>query len=604
MKGGVFCGTIYRYLTFSKTYHRYFHKSEWVKSVPAAMASLNKKRDYGPNETCIDLTNDDSEDDSSIKRIKVESKVQLNDSPFQLLKTRGIPPWANSGQLAVDFERLVAGDIKVAFVSNYMIDVSWLVSTFPDLLFSDKMIVAHGMKGQSTQMKSQLLRLGVPSSAFEIYCPEVPAYGTHHSKAFFLQYDKGIRIIIHTANLVYCDFNNKSQSAFIQDFPLKSVNDSRCTSEFEKELIQYVEKLGLRRETTDQMKNIISLHDYSFARAKIVASVPSKPFEFQGNDLKKFGHARVGAILELESFPSKFYNAPVIAQFSSIGNLSDKFVKSILDNFCSGKFDNSAENSNTASGSQSPELQLIWPTVAEVRDSLEGWFGGGSICGYPERVNKPVVASRLHQWGGGRAGRQRAMPHMKTYLRYHVDTFANSEISDVEIAWIILASHNFSKAAWGEEVQSRKYNAQMFRILSYELGVVLLPRLEVSYRNSPHFGFSCTSTSEPPKSPPRVDRVQFIPWERHSCEEECEIDGTLRIPIPLPFDLPPTRYCTSSQDDLGYDIVPWSLMNPDKSNPAWNGIDSLGNPFPGRGSYSGVLQRGTPEDHWQQLFSR
>jgi tyrosyl-DNA phosphodiesterase-1 len=213
-----------------------------------AMASLNKKRGSGFNETCIDLTKDDSEDDCSQKKMKVESEVDINGSPFQLLRTRGIPSWANSGQLGVDFEKIVAGEIKFAFVSNYMIDVSWLVSTFPDLLFSDKMIVAHGMQGQSMQMKSQLLRLGVPSSALEIYCPQVPAYGTHHSKAFFLQYEKGIRIIIHTANLVYCDFNNKSQSAFIQDFPLKSAHGTSCTSDFEKELVQYVEKLGLRRE--------------------------------------------------------------------------------------------------------------------------------------------------------------------------------------------------------------------------------------------------------------------------------------------------------------------------------------------------------------------
>jgi tyrosyl-DNA phosphodiesterase-1 len=601
MKGGVFIGTIHRYITCSRTNNRYLCKIDWVKSVPVAMAGLNQKRDFGFNETYVDLTKEDSDDDSSIKRLKVESKVQLSDSPFQLLKTRGIPPWANSGQLGVDFEKLVAGDIKVAFVSNYMIDVSWLVSTFPDLLFSDKLIIAHGMKGQSMQMKSQLLRLGVPSSAFEIYCPYVPAYGTHHSKAFFLQYSKGIRIIIHTANLVYCDFNNKSQSAFIQDFPLKSATGTTSTSDFEEELIQYVEKLGLQRDTTNQMKTIISLHDYSFARAKIVASVPSKPFEFHGNDMRKFGQARVGAILELETFPKKFSNAPVIAQFSSIGNLSGKFVNSILDNFCSGICDRSSESSKAA-GSKNAELQLIWPTVAEVRDSLEGWFGGGSICGYPERVNKPIVVSRLHQWGGGRAGRQRAMPHMKTYLRYQVDTSADSEIPQVEIAWIILTSHNFSKAAWGEEVQSQKYNARLFRILSYELGVVLLPRLEVAYRNSPYFGFSCTSTVAPPKLP-QVDRVQFIPWERHSCEEEYQIDGTLRIPIPLPFDLPPKTYCTSSQDAQGYDVVPWSLMNPDKSNPEWNGIDSLGNQFPGRGSYSGVLQRGTAEDHWQQLFS-
>ena len=45
--------------------------------------------------------------------------------------------------------------------------------------------------------------------------------GTHHSKAFITEYETGLRVVIHTANLIYCDNNYKSQGLWVQDFPKK-----------------------------------------------------------------------------------------------------------------------------------------------------------------------------------------------------------------------------------------------------------------------------------------------------------------------------------------------------------------------------------------------
>ena len=51
--------------------------------------------------------------------------------------------------------------------------------------------------------------------------------GTHHSKAFIIEHETGLRVVIHTANLIYCDNNYKSQGLWVQDFPkkVKSLND-------------------------------------------------------------------------------------------------------------------------------------------------------------------------------------------------------------------------------------------------------------------------------------------------------------------------------------------------------------------------------------------
>ena len=155
----------------------------------------------------VDLTGDDEVQDSRpVKRIKSSMRTERSLLPFQLLRTRGIPSEFNDPEhgLGFDMEKAVAGDIRFAFVSNYLIDPVFLVSTFPDLLFCDTVIVAHGMKDPSQhEMLRRSLTSALDGVDVSVVSPQVPPYGTHHSKLFFLQYDRGIRIIIHTANLVY-----------------------------------------------------------------------------------------------------------------------------------------------------------------------------------------------------------------------------------------------------------------------------------------------------------------------------------------------------------------------------------------------------------------
>jgi tyrosyl-DNA phosphodiesterase-1 len=54
-------------------------------------------------------------------------------------------------------------------------------------------------------------------------------------------------------------------------------------------------------------------------------------------------------------------------------------------------------------------LQLIWPTVEEVRGSVEGWAAGVSIPGSSKNITKDFLQRYYHKWGGEMAGRQHAM---------------------------------------------------------------------------------------------------------------------------------------------------------------------------------------------------
>ncbi|KAM0036816.1 putative phosphodiesterase I [Helianthus debilis subsp. tardiflorus] len=58
----------------------------------------------------------------------------------------------------------------------------------------------------------------------------------------FLVYPQGIWIIVHTANLIYVDWNSKSQGLWMQDFPWKH-DGSDKGSGFESDLIDYLSAL-------------------------------------------------------------------------------------------------------------------------------------------------------------------------------------------------------------------------------------------------------------------------------------------------------------------------------------------------------------------------
>lgn len=71
------------------------------------------------------------------------------------------------------------------------------------------------------------------------------------------------------------------------------------------------------------------------------------------------------------------------------------------------------------------------------------------------------------QWYCEHRKRSKAVPHIKTYARINEDK--------EEISWFLLTSANLSKAAWGKKLKSG-----MLQIMSYEAGVLFLPKLLVS----------------------------------------------------------------------------------------------------------------------------
>ena len=77
-----------------------------------------------------------------------------------------------------------------------------------------------------------------------LHKPPLPiSFGTHHSKAMLLVYPQGIRVVVHTANLIHVDWNNKSQGLWTQDFPWKDATDMNTNISFENDLVDYLRAL-------------------------------------------------------------------------------------------------------------------------------------------------------------------------------------------------------------------------------------------------------------------------------------------------------------------------------------------------------------------------
>ncbi|KAJ9520591.1 hypothetical protein QJQ45_007473 [Haematococcus lacustris] len=214
----------------------------------------------------------------------------------------------------------------------------------------------------------------------------------------------------------------------------------------------------------------------------------------------------------------------------------------------------------------------------EVRDSLEGWAAGGSIPGKAANIQSSLVRPLYSRLDLQALGRQRAMPHIKTYCRFE---------QGGRLAWVLLTSHNMSKPAWGELVQG----GSQLLVRSYELGVLTTPTSLARYFAHRHCGFSCAPGSAPPA--PQLPATKDVAvelwgwqaWRRRQATDPEDLEliasrnsTAIHVFAPLPFGFPPTRYATDADRAWAADEV-------------HSGVDAMGlteDDYRGRSAYGHV----------------
>ncbi|PIK48921.1 putative tyrosyl-DNA phosphodiesterase 1-like [Apostichopus japonicus] len=390
---------------------------------------------------------------------------------FMLTKVRGIPDKFNN-KLAVNIKDILAvsmGNLVESAQFNYMHDIPWLMQQYPPEHRSKPLLIVHGEDRQG--------KISLHEAAHNF--PNVTLcqakldmlYGTHHSKMMLLIYTNGLRVVIHTANLVEQDWDQKTQGVWISPlFPKLEEGElsldgitADSVTHFKRDLVEYLsmyKSISLMR-----WKKHILQHDFTSARVFLIASIPGR----HTNDAKsKWGHMKVRKILSKQGPDSAMVrNWSAIGQFSSVGSLGADQTKYLCGEWLQSMLSSRGVSTQYASRDVSTKtLKLIFPTIDNVRTSLEGYKAGASIPYNIQNARRQeYFHTFLHKWKASNRGRSRASPHLKSYSLLSPDS--------KKAAWFMVTSANMSKAAWG----MLEKNSSQLMIRSYEIGVLFLPHL-------------------------------------------------------------------------------------------------------------------------------
>lgn len=387
---------------------------------------------------------------------------------------------------------------------NYMFDIEFLLEQYPSEFRQKPLLIIHGDSPHDNHsMKAQCS----PYPQIEL-CPArltIP-FGTHHTKMMFLLYETGLRIVIHTANLILQDWKQKTQGIWISPICPKGTNDSPPKTNFKKDLLEYIDRYRARQ--LQFWHKTIEEHDLTGINVHLIGSTPGR---HTGPDINKFGHLNLRQTLKtylnVEN-DQEYSSAPIVGQFSSIGSLGAN-----ANAWLTKEFLTSLKQLNTSS-LNSADLKLIYPTVENVRNSLEGYMAGGSLpYNIQNAMKQNWLINHLYRWKADHRQRSRASPHIKTYLRATNDQYKH-------LLWFLVTSANLSKAAWGV---LEKNNTQLM-IRSYEIGVLFLPK--------------------------QFSQTTFTVFESPT--------------FPIPYDLPPVKYQSSDKPwvvDIAYKNLPDSHGN-------------------------------------------
>ncbi|KAM8783225.1 tyrosyl-DNA phosphodiesterase 1 isoform 1-T4 [Rhynchonycteris naso] len=420
-------------------------------------------------------------------------------NPFQFYLTRvsGIKPKYNAGALHIkDILSPLFGTLVSSAQFNYCFDVPWLIRQYPPEFRKKPVLLVHGDKREA---KAHLQAEAKPYENVSLCQAKLDiAFGTHHTKMMLLLYEEGLRVVIHTANLIREDWHQKTQGIWLSTLYPRMAHGTHGSGDspthFKADLINYLE--AYNAPPLKPWIDIIQDHDLSETNVYLIGSTPGR---FQGSQKDNWGHFRLRKLLREHASPVPATGSwPLVGQFSSIGSMGPDESKWLCSEF-KETLGTLGKESGTLGRSAIP-LHLIYPSVENVRTSLEGYPAGGSLpYGIQTAEKQNWLHSYFHKWSAETSGRSNAMPHIKTYLRPSPD-FS-------ELAWFLVTSANLSKAAWG----ALEKNGAQLMIRSYELGVLFLPSA---------FGLDSFTVKQ-----------KFFSGSRGPA-----------APFPVPYDLPPELY--------------------------------------------------------------
>eukprot|EP01035_Chromulina_nebulosa_P030484 gene30484-40505_t len=384
------------------------------------------------NSEIIDLCSDCEENNETMcssaslaKETFTENKWQ----PFYWTTVSGIDQEYNARSLSIRdiFAYTESNPITEICISNYMIDLSWTIELCP-IFLAVPVLCLHGTPPDPN------IRSSVNITNCKVDMGE-ERFGTHHSKFAIIKYLNGVRICITTANFIPEDFTYRTQGIFVQDFPTNALGKREIESrgDFESTLFEYLQALRVTssaRKILDALIHSLST-DYDFSSAEVVL-IPSLPGRHSSSNPRRrnsLGIAKLSHLLKEEYShigDDVLKSLTLVMQFSSLGSMG-KDAK-LVDDYVARMLPTPA---NLQSSVQRNKVEIVWPTVDCVRNSLQGYSAGSSLpcaaknlvrTGHVDNTSEGFLsgfAGRMRVWDGSPSGRSRATPHMKCYFAYN-----------------------------------------------------------------------------------------------------------------------------------------------------------------------------------------
>jgi len=332
------------------------------------------------------------------------------------------------------------GQLAASLQINFMVELGFLTMCYELHKVQDlPLVILYGAEDPD------LTHPNLPSNIRAIRVKPKYPFGTHHTKMMVMSYKcGGVRVVVHTANLVSSDWMNRTQGLWVSPLcpKLKPVANGESSTGFKSALLRYLKFYEVT--AVHQFVSAIEASDMSSINVSFVSSVPGS---HRDSSLNLWGQKAVAKLLRSSIAPST-KSWRTIAQASSIGSLGPT-----PDSWLEGELGKSFGCSR---------LALIYPSLDDVLNSYDGRAGGGCLPYSRKTAEKQLwLGELLHRWRADSSHRTRAPPHIKSYTREQ----------EGKLAFFMLTSANVSKAAWG----SISKDGSSCMIMSYEAGVVWLP---------------------------------------------------------------------------------------------------------------------------------
>jgi tyrosyl-DNA phosphodiesterase-1 len=301
----------------------------------------------------------------------------------------------------ITFKELVdATNCQFAFLTSYCIDLPWILSRFKCPIH----LLVHPNENQKRGQTIQY------SKGVKISFPTFPSgYGVFHAKLMLLEYHKGLRFVITSANLVDYDYGQIQNILFVQDLEETSASS---ISKFLTDLKTFLKACSIQSTSI----NFLEKYNWDKVNGKLVFSLP--------------GHNNTG-ILMLQRCLKEFEFDSIEYQCSSLGSIKEEWIK----NFSQGSH------------------KIVFPTNRQAKESL---YSFDTIFFKPKDWESCKLKDHFYECSStveeGQALHSKVMILLKNQ----------------KIKGIYLGSHNLTPSAWGRQT---KYGRVW--ISNFELGLIL-----------------------------------------------------------------------------------------------------------------------------------